>query len=337
MKCALALPVISGAVPASFTLGNEQSSGIVRSIAAELCKLGHLRDVHWDGSLNASINNALEELITEDWSIGDLGHLPFNLYWIDDLQQSGRESFQSDIPTSAFVLVLSQQTGLVTVGHWITQFERMSPGLGFDIYQVLNWAVDLFLGMTPNTMYQIVGEWYDDDPGQFDGEDETLPMAFERQLPHEVINYREPNIERMLEACDRWDFEADGDEGVLREALEHAIELHKLHARSVGLNQIGFYCSHRPEPGIAIRWQTDHNLDPTGRIMDDEMQAVMEGESTEATVVVAFETPEQIGNALQRLQLILETAKCLDALAEVLDDERPIAQVEIQTQVRLRI
>lgn len=335
--CCLALPVIPDNVPR--LVGLRHSTREIAAIAQGLLSVGVLTDADWNGDLLGSINAALTRWTAKDLGVVELKHLDLELFWLDDLSQDETFNLDAESPDGAFVLASRFAPNLCTVGYWFTEFEKVLPGAGQDIYHVLCWAADSgFNAMTPIWAYALMreeAENFDCDEHELNEEMAVTPMLFERSLPDWVIHHDAPDLERLAAAKN---LPPDGSyaNNRLRSAAGFALDILQWQPLCAGHNRVHEFAEMVSDIGLGIRWQIEHADDPTGQVMDGEMDMRRQtGESSPLNWLIPFEGVQNIPVAVEKLAGALRLALAIDNLLAVVEDERPIAKIENRVRIRV--
>lgn len=349
----LPLPILAPDVPGEF--GREGVSHGVGDIAAELMRLGVLRDEHWQGDLVPSIDRALKSWLQSELGGPLLSWFTFDLFWLEDIfHDDGFGLIHSpyyDLPgqlkvAGGFVLVNSAEPCIATVGYWISEFNRIERGAGWAIYHaMIKVCDDQLRGMSPAWAFDWAVGYDDDEVDDEDGPDLRSVQSFESLLPAEVLRYHPPDTKLLRRVIRKYDARKNPyrsqNEAKLHSACVNALHLIELNERAKDIDKTHLYSEHHPFPGIAMRWQVEHELDPTGVVMDDEMEMLRNNDCSPLNAVIPWADVAGIGEALEQLKTFLQMVKRFDDLACIVHGEGAVADptllVEILAPQRVRI
>ncbi|RYG65704.1 hypothetical protein EON80_16855 [bacterium] len=313
----LAIPAISPDVPQLIT--RSTPSWKLGKIAQAFIEAGILSDLDWQGDLISSINS--------DNFGEDLG------FFLEGPEDG-----------AFFIEMIHGAPGINTVGYWLSRIEAFMPGVGQDLFHAVTWPSESFFdGMTPIWAYDYAAELFDD----WNAGEEMGQKAFEACMPEWVYSYSEPNKDRLKAAAAIAPAASIQDEltNRIRECAQFALEVIRLHDLCGNVNELWRYRMFPSERGIAIRWQYEHDADPTGAIMDYEVDGIRaaDEEVTPLCVLIPFGGFNNLPKAIQNLKNVLLLAKAIDGLLELIHDQRPIVlenQIEVEIepqQVRIRV
>lgn len=334
--------------------GGESERPGVALIARTLLDLGVLRETDTCQSLESTISSGLQRWTNEECGGALLSWFNLELVWLPDLfiesqlmlNGYGADSSAFEGSWGGFALVPSEEPAIATLGYWLTEFNRICEGIGFDIYHSIVRACNIVYGMSPVQAYWFANSW--DDVEDFgDGEiNLRCPKAFQDRLHPELLIPQPPDEDRLRAVVKLFDGKDQRYGGQnankLHSAAKLALQLIEQTAAVKGINVANHHAEFECIPGVALRWQVEGDRDPTNVVMDDEIDLLRQGEHSALSVLIPWENMDAIEPALQRLKLMLDFLKTLDQLLTLVHGEGAVVMlhehVEIENGlVRIRV